>query len=347
MASISKTFHMTLFADIQVGLAEKLLMASVLLLPLSTLIPIEDTDSSMPKEVKVLLFTWLLCLAFSSGQQAKSAGSKKTAGARTKQKAPAKAKPSVRSPMSDRLCALMVECERKDPEKTIEAFQQATLEGIPLDRRAWNAVMCANQHLGRADDAISAFEKMVEHCSPNAKTYGALIGACANDKRYPEAVHYYQIMLQKGFTANRFTYHDVICSYLVMNMFGDALAVYEETKKNAVIPSGCTFKLLVRACKRRRLDSMALQFEEELTQAKKIDKDLCDLYLAKADNPQEMSMKADASMLKKESTKTPGMELDEVSTTDVLDSHDLEPSTLITHCLVQGPLSGKHDLESE
>jgi len=283
MASISKTFHMTLFADIQVDLAEKLLMASVLLLPLSTLIPIEETDTSIPKEVKVLLFAWFLCLAFSSGQQAKSVGSRKTAAARMKQKAAAKTKPSVRSPNGDKLCALMVDCERKDPEKTIEAFKQATLEGIPLERRAWNAVMCANQHLGRADDALSAFEMMSEHCSPNAKTYGALIGACANADRYQEAIKYYQIMLQKGFTANRFTYHDVICSYLVMNMFGDALAVYEETKKNAVIPSGCTFKILIRACKRRRLDSMALQFQEELTQAKKIDKSLCDMYLAKVD----------------------------------------------------------------
>jgi len=337
MASISQLLYMTFFNDERVGRAESLLMAMAVLLPVSSLIPIELTESAMPKEVKVLMFACSLCLAFSSGQQAKAASAMPAAARltapRNRKNVVAKAKPVAKNSKTVKYGTLMVEYERKDPEKTIEVFNQARLEGVPLERYAWNAVLCANQHLARADDALSVFEQMLEHCSPNAKTYGALIGACASDCRAQLAIHYYQVMLQKGFTANRFTYHDVITSYLIMNMFGAALAVYEETKKNAVIPSGCTFKLLIRACKRRRLTSMALQFEEELSQAKQIDKSLSQMYMAQINKRQQallnmadkMPALPDDSMLEKvESTTAPHTEVDEASTTDVDDSHDQE-----------------------
>mmetsp|Transcript_69865 Transcript_69865/g.182003 ORF Transcript_69865/g.182003 Transcript_69865/m.182003 type:complete len:230 (-) Transcript_69865:273-962(-) len=148
--------------------------------------------------------------------------------------------------------------QSRQPELTLQLFEDMMGQGVEPDQVAFDRVARAHAQLGEVDRALQVREDATQRgLILSSSTHHALIKACAAADRTAEALDLFESMQEDCMEPEMGAYYDAIRCYIKAERLETAVLLHKELVEASMAPCSMTCRHLSSACRQRGWTEMA------------------------------------------------------------------------------------------
>lgn len=156
--------------------------------------------------------------------------------------------------------------QSRQPELTLQLFDDMVEQGVEPDQVAFDRVVRALAQLGEVDRALQVRQDASQRgLVLGGSTYHALIRACAAADRTAEALDLFESMQEECMEPDMNAYYDAIRCYIKVERLETAVLLYKELAEEGMPSCSTTCGHLSNACRKRGWTEMAGKISADIT----------------------------------------------------------------------------------
>jgi pentatricopeptide repeat protein len=156
--------------------------------------------------------------------------------------------------------------QSRQPELTLQLFDDMVGQGVEPDQVAFDRVARAHAQLGEVDRALQVREDATRRgLILGGSTYHAMIRACVAADRTADALDLFESMQEECIEPDMNAYYDAIRCYIKVERLETAVSLYKELAEASMPSCSTTCGHLSNACRKRGWTEMARKISADIT----------------------------------------------------------------------------------